>query len=1818
MEESENGSESDEGKDNSEDDSSETGDSGEESDENFSLEETEFEDSEKDLQDKESELENIEEEIINSDIVEEDMNLVMSEDDIASGVNGNVTWVLNADGKLTVTGTGKIKPYYSSAPWYDVRDSIVSAEVQVTGTTDAANLFRDCSNLVSIDLSGFDTSVITDMSAMFYGCKSLVSLDLSNFDTGKVTNMWAMFSECESLTEINLSSFNTESVQNMASMFSGCKSLMSLDISNFSTGKVTRMEGMFSACSSLTILDLKGIDTSNVRSIGRMFSHCSSLVDLDISGFNTGNATSMNGMFRYCGSLKNLDLTSFDTSKVEDMENMFTNCTNLINLNLSSFDTSNVTTMDGMFDGCNSLEDLDISNFNTGNVTTMWNMFRWCDSLKRLDLSNFNTEKVTDMACMFMCRNLEYLDVSSFNTSNVVKMDGMFGCDCLKSLDLSNFNTDNVTDMSDMFGNCSSLTELDLGNFNTCKVTDMSWMFHGCNSLTSLNIGNFDTRNVTSMNRMFSECSSLTNLDLSNFDVGSVTDTSEMLDYCTSLMTIKTPLNLTQPARLPMEFGDDWETNNIATTWYDPDGEEITELPQNLSYSIEIERKINDKKLAAPVFSPTGGNVIKGIRITLSAAQNAVIYYTTDGSIPVSSATGVTKKYTAPIIVDKDMAIKAIAVDLSGQHENSDIAEAVYVACTNNFILGEAELTLREGEEYTISIKELPENRTAEDVEWSSDAASIVTVDNNGKLTAIATGRATIKARVPDVQGMTIGADCTVIVYGSEGAPLTLKPGEATQVQIPSGVSTKNARYTSENPTVATVSSKGLVTAVAIGKTTVIFEAGSIKIAYTVTVSNPLRSISFEESELALETGETETNRIIFRPAYTETDRLLTVSTADESVAVAAVSGKTVRITGVAEGETTVTAKSGQLEASCTVTVHKAAEAPDIKENIVYALTNRDRTLADLKGQLPSGFEFQNPETVLPQFAGVSEKEFAVIYTDENGRKVRSVQNVRFLTIKGIEPTVDNDAIEISDTSAARLSVRYLWEGYDAPGDVKEGMLKDYNLEVTPSKSGIVTVAEEEDFFAITGTAKGKVKLAVVLRKTGVPGKAGIVCQGAVNITVVEKKADIRIDVDGAEYDAEKDYYYVKDIKNAVVSLKALAEGYKVTWASSDTGVATVGKAVDGVARVTIKTNGKVTLTATANDTGKTSGSIRLYIVDATPSIDKAVTVNKAMEEGGTLGIYGSYGYGIEQFGVQLMKKENHGESDTRFAIDYNRSRDTYEVTLTDGAEVKEGKHPVCVKVTADTDVGKQEYFEELVITVINKPVTWSVKQPKKVNLFYTDEEGDGSLTLSCKNAVIEDAILSECDFVYNYANRSLGFEGNDYENIDRDGILTVKFEGYREVSKNISIKTEVKKPKIAASAASSVLYPNAGITKAKIRLTNKTTGNTLYVETGNINQPKLGTDAYRVAAEEGNIYLELKEGLASYPSSAKVSFALQMNNWNDEISLSHTVKYNKAPDPSLKLSSGTLTLNRNSAVARYQEAGVQVQVKNATEDTVLSGVSVGGADKKSLAAMEEGLDFAFEPDTGRLEVSFNDSTEVAKGTYKYNINTVLPEGKNVKTSLKVAVVDKAPASAVTVSTKGSIDLLDRAGSGLTCTPKLNGVSGDIVGVRLDGRDAHLFSAELDGMGRTLIKAREDAAYITKYAYSLQLVYTLESGERQYNVTSKPLSVKVRQGSAKLRAELSSTQLYQAAGNALNVDLTATNAKGGKLEVADAAIIETKAIKGAFEMEYSEAAGCYQLSLKDAGKVKKGKTYSIKLNVRLSQQADNEKPKTVTVKVKIQ
>ncbi|AVS30509.1 TPA: BspA family leucine-rich repeat surface protein [Listeria monocytogenes] len=404
-------------------------------------------------QDKPAEVENLEEAPTTDDLVQNpdvlEQPIADSDDSDLTVVNSGDFWTIyrnTVNGEYSLHMFGNV-PSSKPTAWNSYLNRIKHIEIEeATLTGNFSSYFRNnvFTVLESVRIEGSNLSRVTSFALAFYGsgiekviirdnnyptapsllttegmfknCSNLMEVDLSGLDTSAVTTMWDMFNSCRALEELDVSHFDTSSVTNMSYMFYDNRNLEVLDVSNLDTGSVTNMYAMFEDCTSLEELDVSNFDTSSVTDMYRVFNGCEKLKKLDVSNFDTSSATAMVQMFRNCSALEKLDVSNFNTSLVTDMRAMFAGCTSLEALDVSNFDTSSVTNMAAMFSDNEKLEKLDLSTFDTSSVTNMGTMFKNCTALKSLFLDNFtHAASSTDM--FTGTTSLSYLFVSH-NVSN--------------------------------------------------------------------------------------------------------------------------------------------------------------------------------------------------------------------------------------------------------------------------------------------------------------------------------------------------------------------------------------------------------------------------------------------------------------------------------------------------------------------------------------------------------------------------------------------------------------------------------------------------------------------------------------------------------------------------------------------------------------------------------------------------------------------------------------------------------------------------------------------------------------------------------------------------------------------------------------------------------------------------------------------------------------------------------------------------------------------------------------------------------------------------------------------------------------------------------------------------------------------------------------------------------------------------------------------------------------------------------------------------------------------------------------------------------
>ena len=156
---------------------------------------------------------------------------------------------------------------------------------------------------------------------------------------------------------------------------------------------------------------------------------------------------------------------------------------------------------------------------------------------------------------------------------------------------------------------------------------------------------------------------------------------------------------------------------------------------------------------------------------------------------------------------------------------------------------------LDEGETLELFYKLEPSDATTRGVEWASDNTDVATVDEDGLVTAVKAGTATITVSVkgqPEIK-----ATCTITVKSSSIAVTKLTLSESSaEVSVgktltlsctiePSNATNKELIWSSSDETIATVDAQGVVTGVKAGTVTITVASKSdpsVKATCTVTV----------------------------------------------------------------------------------------------------------------------------------------------------------------------------------------------------------------------------------------------------------------------------------------------------------------------------------------------------------------------------------------------------------------------------------------------------------------------------------------------------------------------------------------------------------------------------------------------------------------------------------------------------------------------------------------------------------------------------------------------------------------------------------------------------------------------------------------------------------------------------------------------------------------------------------------------------------------------------------------------------------------------
>ena len=204
---------------------------------------------------------------------------------IESGTCGdNLTWALDDEGTLTISGTGNMKNYsWNNSPFLE-NSSIKKVIIENGVTSIGDQAFRMCYGLASIEIPDSITSI---GSLTFYKCESLTYITIGN----KVTSIDSYaFDDCASLTEINVLDNNPNYSSQDGVLFNKNKTTL-IQYPNGKGGAYTVPYGVtkidtsaFENCGLLTSVEIP----KSVVDIGSWsFRRCTSLTEINVSEDNS-------------------------------------------------------------------------------------------------------------------------------------------------------------------------------------------------------------------------------------------------------------------------------------------------------------------------------------------------------------------------------------------------------------------------------------------------------------------------------------------------------------------------------------------------------------------------------------------------------------------------------------------------------------------------------------------------------------------------------------------------------------------------------------------------------------------------------------------------------------------------------------------------------------------------------------------------------------------------------------------------------------------------------------------------------------------------------------------------------------------------------------------------------------------------------------------------------------------------------------------------------------------------------------------------------------------------------------------------------------------------------------------------------------------------------------------------------------------------------------------------------------------------------------------------------------------------------------------
>ncbi len=517
--------------------------------------------------------------------------------DISASDSDHVSAVLYEDGRLVISGNGKMESWnnFTSSPdWSGRRNNILTVEIQNGVKNIGSNAFYECHNISTIQIPD---SVEDIELYSFHECNKLTDITIPE---GVTSIGEECFYGCTSLTNIVVPS-TVETINKKA--FEGCNNLSNVEIKNGVKNIGTQC---FKGCSNLTNIQIPSSVTSIESQEDSEFSSIS--VDEDNTTYSSSNGVlfdkNKTTLICYPGG-KNDKTYNIPSGVTTIKKYSFSGCKNTEHLKIPSsariieeysFNGSNFTSIEienglttigtSAFKACDNLINIEIPN----SVTSIGsNAFSYCDNLTNVTLSKGLTSLETEV--FRECKSLQSIIIPG--NIKTIFSSAFESCTSLETVDIQ----EGVTTLSAInhFRDCNNLKSISLPS----TLTNLgSYTFVNCYNLTDIIIpSHIDTigdetfenciniknivipSNVKTVKfRAFSNCSKLETLEIQE---GVENIEAQVFDNCKKLSNVKIPSTV---KALP--YGVFFDCTNLGNVYILNNNIEMHPLDYRTNYTI--------------------------------------------------------------------------------------------------------------------------------------------------------------------------------------------------------------------------------------------------------------------------------------------------------------------------------------------------------------------------------------------------------------------------------------------------------------------------------------------------------------------------------------------------------------------------------------------------------------------------------------------------------------------------------------------------------------------------------------------------------------------------------------------------------------------------------------------------------------------------------------------------------------------------------------------------------------------------------------------------------------------------------------------------------------------------------------------------------------------------------------------------------------------------------------------------------------------------------------------------------------------------------